>query len=87
MDGMRYDTWDAVIRPLLTEHFQVVSGLDRAYFSLLPSKTDIGAGAPRCRDWQGLEALLGLSDQGREGPGGSSASESPSTNSRGRSDL
>jgi hypothetical protein len=41
MDGMRYDTWDAVIRPLLTEHFQVVSGLDRAYFSLLPSKTDI----------------------------------------------
>jgi hypothetical protein len=41
MDGMRYDTWDAVIRPLLTDHFEVVSGLDRAYFSLLPSKTDI----------------------------------------------
>jgi hypothetical protein len=41
MDGMRYDTWDAVVRPLLTEHFEVVSGIDRAYFSLLPSKTDI----------------------------------------------
>jgi hypothetical protein len=41
MDGMRYDTWDAVVRPLLLEHFEVVAGQDRAYFSLLPSKTDI----------------------------------------------
>ncbi len=65
MDGMRYDTWDAVVRPLLTDHFEVVNGLDRAYFSLLPSKTDIaGPGAPRRRDRQGLEELRGLSDQG-----------------------
>jgi hypothetical protein len=41
MDGMRYDTWDAVVRPLLLEHFEVVAGQDRAYYSLLPSKTDI----------------------------------------------
>lgn len=41
MDGMRYDTWDAVVRPLLMEHFEVVDGQDRPYFSLLPSKTDI----------------------------------------------
>jgi len=41
MDGMRYDTWDAVVRPLLVDYFEVVDGLDRAYFSLLPSKTDI----------------------------------------------
>ncbi len=56
MDGMRYDTWDAVIRPLLTEHFQVVSGLDRAYFSLLPSKTDIARrgllAAATGKDWK-----------------------------------
>ncbi len=45
MDGMDYDTWDAVVRPLLTEHFQVVSGQDRTYFSLLPSKTDVRVGA------------------------------------------
>jgi hypothetical protein len=41
MDGMRYDTWDAVVRPLLMQHFEVVGGHDRPYFSLLPSKTDI----------------------------------------------
>jgi hypothetical protein len=41
MDGMRYDTWELVVRPLLLEHFEVVAGQDRAYFSLLPSKTDI----------------------------------------------
>jgi hypothetical protein len=41
MDGMRYDTWEAVVRPLLMEHFEVVDSLDRPYFSLLPSKTDI----------------------------------------------
>ena len=56
MDGMRYDTWDSVIRPLLTEHFEVVEGLDRAYFSLLPSKTDIAdvdSSPPRSgKDWK-----------------------------------
>jgi hypothetical protein len=56
MDGMRYDTWDAVIRPLLTEHFEVVSGIDRAYFSLLPSKTDIARrgllAAALGKDWK-----------------------------------
>jgi hypothetical protein len=56
MDGMRYDTWDAVIRPLLTEHFEVVSSLDRAYFSLLPSKTDIARrgllAAALGKDWK-----------------------------------
>lgn len=41
MDGMRYDTWDAVVRPLLMQHFEVVGSHDRPYFSLLPSKTDI----------------------------------------------
>jgi hypothetical protein len=56
MDGMRYDTWEAVVRPLLTEHFEVVDGQDRPYFSLLPSKTDIArrgllAGALG-RDWK-----------------------------------
>jgi hypothetical protein len=56
MDGMRYDTWDAVIRPLVTEHFEVVSGIDRAYFSLLPSKTDIARrgllAAALGKDWK-----------------------------------
>ena len=33
--------WDLVVRPLLAEHFEVVDGKDRPYFSLLPSKTDI----------------------------------------------
>lgn len=56
MDGMRYDTWEAVVRPLLTEHFEVVDGQDRPYLSLLPSKTDIArrgllAGALG-RDWK-----------------------------------
>ncbi len=56
MDGMRYDTWDSVIRPLLMEHFEVVGGLDRAYFSLLPSKTDIARrgllAAALGKDWK-----------------------------------
>ena len=86
MDGMRYDTWDAVIRPLLTEHFQVVSGLDRAYFSLLPSKTDIARrgllAAAIGKDWKNY---YGLSDQGREGPGGPSTRRSRSTSSMPRS--
>jgi hypothetical protein len=56
MDGMRYDTWEAVVRPLLMEHFEVVDGQDKPYFSLLPSKTDIArrgllAGAMG-RDWK-----------------------------------
>ncbi|HUY33364.1 MAG TPA: PglZ domain-containing protein, partial [Pirellulales bacterium] len=41
MDGMRFDTWQAVVRPLLLEHFEVVDGQDRPFFSLLPSKTDV----------------------------------------------
>jgi hypothetical protein len=56
MDGMRYDTWDAVLRPLLLEHFEVVAGQDRPYFSLLPSKTDIARrgllAAALGKDWK-----------------------------------
>jgi hypothetical protein len=56
MDGMRYDTWDAVVRPLLTDHFEVVGGHDRPYFSLLPSKTDIARrgllAASLGKDWK-----------------------------------
>lgn len=56
MDGMRYDTWDAVVRPLLVEHFEVVGQQDRAFFSLLPSKTDIARrgllAAGLGRDWK-----------------------------------
>lgn len=35
-DGMRYDTWEQVVRPLLAEFFQVE---DEPYFCLLPSYT------------------------------------------------
>jgi hypothetical protein len=56
MDGMRYDTWDAVVRPLLLQHFEIVAGQDRAYFSLLPSKTDIARrgllAAALGKDWK-----------------------------------
>ena len=47
-DGMRYDTWEAVVQPLLGEHFQITG---QARFCTLPSYTEFArrsvfAGAP-----------------------------------------
>ncbi len=39
LDGMRYDTWVRVVRPQLTERFEIKK--ERAYFSILPSWTQI----------------------------------------------
>ncbi len=36
---MRWDTWSEVVRPILSEHFQVSN--DKGYYSVLPSFTDI----------------------------------------------
>ncbi len=36
-DGMRYDTWQLVVRPLMAEHFQIVD--DRPLFTVPPSYT------------------------------------------------
>jgi len=38
-DGMRFDTWCRVVRPLLIEHFEVIEGKDQAYLAVLPSRT------------------------------------------------
>jgi len=38
-DGMRFDTWSRVVRPLLTEHFEVIEGKDQPYLAVLPSRT------------------------------------------------
>jgi len=38
-DGMRWDTWQEIVRPLLTKEFEVTS--EKAYFSVLPSFTDV----------------------------------------------
>lgn len=60
LDGMRYDTWDQVVRPLLLDHFEIVDGQDKAYFSLLPSKTDIARrgllAASLGKDWKNFYA-------------------------------
>jgi len=37
-DGMRFDTWDMVVRPILAEHFEVKG---QAYFCILPSYTQV----------------------------------------------
>lgn len=39
LDGMRYDTWMRVVRPQLTDRFEIKK--ENAYFSLLPSWTYI----------------------------------------------
>lgn len=39
LDGMRYDTWMRVVRPQLTERFEIKK--ENAYFSILPSWTQI----------------------------------------------
>ncbi len=39
LDGMRYDTWMRVVRPQLTERFEIKK--ENAYFSILPSWTYI----------------------------------------------
>lgn len=56
-DGMRYDTWRLVVRPLLTEHFEVAD--DRPLFCVAPSYTTIArtsllAGAPP-PEWKGFQ--------------------------------
>ena len=38
-DGMRFDTWSRVVRPLLSEHFEVIEGKENAYFAVLPTRT------------------------------------------------
>lgn len=57
-DGMRWDTWQRVVKPRLLEVFEVKSP-EKAYLSLLPSWTPIArtgllAGRPPA-DWQGPE--------------------------------
>jgi len=37
-DGMRLDSWDLVIKPILENHFQIE---DKTYLTSLPSITDI----------------------------------------------
>ena len=55
-DGMRLDTWEAVVRPLLASFFNIT---DRPCFSLLPSYTEIartgllGGGLPG--EWKGFK--------------------------------
>lgn len=38
-DGMRYDTWQIVVRPILAEHFQIVE--DKPLFTVPPSYTAV----------------------------------------------
>jgi len=40
-DGMRLDTWDLVVWPILSEFFERAAGDCRPRFAVLPSKTDI----------------------------------------------
>lgn len=56
-DGMRYDTWEAVVQPLLGEHFQITG---QARFCTIPSYTEFArrsvfAGAPPA-DWASEKA-------------------------------
>ena len=56
-DGMRYDTWRLVVRPVLAEQFEVVE--DRPLYCVLPSFTTIArtsllAGAPP-GEWRGFQ--------------------------------
>ena len=55
-DGMRFDTWDAVVKPLLAEFFTIE---DAPYFCVLPSFTDYArtgllAGA-QPTEWKGFK--------------------------------
>jgi hypothetical protein len=38
-DGMRLDTWERVVRPLLMEHFEIIDDKEDCYFCVLPSST------------------------------------------------
>ena len=40
-DGMRWDTWQHVVKPKLQQHFELVRSPEKAYLSLLPSWTRI----------------------------------------------
>jgi hypothetical protein len=56
-DGMRYDTWRLVVRPVLAEHFEVLE--DRPLYCVPPSfttvaRTSLLAGAPPS-EWKGFQ--------------------------------
>lgn len=59
-DGMRFDTWSSVVRPLLTEHFETVEGRENAYFAVLPSRTSEAR----------RSLLAGATAEGWKGPSG-----------------
>jgi len=56
-DGMRYDTWQLVVRPLLAEHFQFSD--DRPLFTIPPSYTTVARTSLLAGripgQWQGLQ--------------------------------
>ena len=58
-DGMRFDTWDAVVKPLLAEFFEIE---DAPYFCVLPSYTEFArtgllAGALPT-EWKGFKGTF-----------------------------
>jgi hypothetical protein len=62
-DGMRFDSWEHIVRPILAEFFQVQ---DRPCFCLLPSYTEIArtgllAGATPS-EWKGLKGAFSLDE-------------------------
>ena len=63
-DGMRFDSWETVVKPLLAEHFEVK---DAPYFCVLPSftayaRTGLLAGALPT-DWKGFKGGYSDSEQ------------------------
>lgn len=40
-DGMRFDTWDVVIRPIFAEHFSIDTQLSQSYYAVLPTYTQV----------------------------------------------
>jgi hypothetical protein len=38
-DGMRFDSWARVIKPLLSEYFELIEERERAYLAVMPSRT------------------------------------------------
>lgn len=63
-DGMRLDTWEQVIRPLLAVHFKVD---DQPYFCVLPSYTEVArtgflaGGVPS--EWKGFKGAFSQDEE------------------------
>ena len=63
-DGMRFDTWDAVVKPVLAEFFEIE---DAPYFCVLPSYTEFArkgllAGALPS-EWKGFKGTFSDNEQ------------------------